>query len=279
MKQEANNKKCISRGNNDNNINTEQFMKEFVEILKELRGENGCPWDKEQTHESLKPCLIEEAYEVIDAIDKKNIGSLKEELGDLLLQVVFHANLADEQGWFNLDDVIKNVSKKMIDRHPHVFGNLQANDLNEALHTWEEMKKNEKEVHSHAKVMEDIPNSLPALMKSYKVQKKAADVGFDWATIEGAFDKIKEETTELMEVLDHKDEEKKKDEIGDLLFSVVNASRFLKIDPEDALNGTIRKFINRFDYMETLSKRNNKPLEEMNSEEMDDLWKESKNFF
>ncbi len=279
MKEEVNNKKCIYHTNNDNNKNTGKCMEDFVEILKQLRGENGCPWDREQTHESLKPCLIEETYEVIDAIDKKDKESLREELGDLLLQVVFHANLAEEQGWFDLKDVIENVSRKMIYRHPHVFSDSNAEDLTQALSTWEKMKKKEKETTSYTQAMQDIPDALPALMKSYKVQKKAADAGFDWDTIKGAFDKIKEETDELMEISNHQDHEKQKEEIGDLLFSVVNASRFLDIDPEDALSNTIRKFISRFSYIESAAEHNGKKLKEMNLDEMDALWEQSKKFF
>ncbi len=254
-------------------------MEDFVDILKQLRGENGCPWDIEQTHESLKPCLIEEAYEVVDAIDKKDKESLREELGDLLLQVIFHANLAEEKGWFDLKDIIESVSEKMIYRHPHVFSDSNAKNLSQALTTWEKMKKNEKKIFSYTQTMKDIPEVLPALMRSYKVQKKAADAGFDWDSIEGAFEKIKEEMGELMEISNCQNHKKKREEVGDLLFSIVNASRFLNIEPEDALRSTIRKFISRFSYIETSVKRSGKELKEMNLDEMETLWEESKNFF
>ncbi|MCG8482611.1 MAG: nucleoside triphosphate pyrophosphohydrolase [Clostridia bacterium] len=270
---------CISTNKNEDNNSTGYLMENLVNILKGLRGENGCPWDKEQTHESLKPCLIEEAYEVIDAIDHKNMDSLEEELGDLLLQVVFHANIAEEKSTFDIQQVIKKVSHKMIYRHPHVFGNVNAENTEKALLTWEEMKKNEKQLKSYTEQMQDIPSQLPALMKSYKVQKKAAQVGFDWDYVEDAFDKVQEELNELLDIYEGQDKEKTQEELGDLLFAVVNVARFLGIEPEQALNTTFNKFINRFSYIEQESKRMGKRLEEMNLTEMDHLWEEAKKNF
>ena len=280
MKNEEKNKKCIydeHMDNNKNNINGS--LSGLVQILKQLRGEQGCPWDKAQTHESLKPCFIEETYEVIDAIDKKDMQSLEEELGDVLLQVVFHANMAEEQGYFNINDVINAVSRKMLYRHPHVFGNVDAENVDQAITTWEEMKSNEKDKKSYTEKMHEIPAVLPALMKSYKVQKKAADVGFDWEHIDSAFEKVREETSELFEIYQTGDTKKIEEELGDLLFAVVNVARFLKVDPEIALNATIKKFINRFNYIEKEAKSRFKGIEAMNLEEMDALWEESKKFF
>lgn len=270
--------KCISEKNNAHNKN-KKALDELILILKQLRGENGCPWDKVQTHESLKPCLIEETYEVIDAIEKKESNALKEELGDLLLQIVFHTNLAEEQGNFDMGDVIQAVCKKMIYRHPHVFSNAEANSVGDVLVTWEEMKRNEKSNETYTQSMKRIPKGLPALMRSNKVQKKAANVGFDWENIQGAFDKIKEETEELIEIYDQQDMEKKQEEVGDLLFAVVNAARFLKVDSEDALNKTISKFINRFSHIEQASIAQKRELSEMTLEEMDTLWEEAKKKF
>lgn len=279
MKNEEKNKKCIYDENIDNNKNTNESLIQLVHILKQLRGEEGCPWDKVQTHESLKPCLIEESYEVIDAIDKKDMQSLEEELGDVLLQVVFHANIAEEQGCFDVDDVINTVSKKMLYRHPHVFGDVEAGDVSQAINTWEEMKRSEKGEKSYTDKMRDIPAGLPALMKSYKVQKKAAEVGFDWEHVESAFEKIREETEELIEIYQQEDKAKIEEELGDLLFAVVNAARFLKVDPEIALNTTITKFINRFSYIEKMAKSQSKRIEDMSLEEMDAFWEESKKYF
>lgn len=270
---------CISTNKNEDNNSTGHLMENLVNILKNLRGENGCPWDKEQTHESLKPCLIEEAYEVIDAIDHKNMDSLEEELGDLLLQVVFHANLAEEKNKFDIQRVIKTVSRKMIYRHPHVFGNVNADDTEKALLTWEEMKKHEKQSKTYTQQMHDIPSQLPALMKSCKVQKKAAQVGFDWDDVEGAIDKVKEELGELLEIYKGQDQEKINEELGDLLFAVVNVARFLKVEPEQALNATYNKFINRFNYIEQETTRRGKRLEDMNLSQMDHLWEEAKKNF
>lgn len=267
---------CISTNKNEDNNTTGYLMENLVNIIKNLRGQNGCPWDREQTHKSLKPCLIEEAYEVIDAIDQNDMIALEEELGDLLLQVVFHANIADEENTFDINRVLKRVSQKMIYRHPHVFGNVNADNTEKAILTWEEMKKNEKQPKSYTQQMQNIPSGLPALMKSYKVQKKAAQVGFDWDYVEEAFDKVHEELEELLEIYKGPEKEKIQEELGDLLFAVVNVARFLRVDPEQALNTTYNKFINRFSYIEKKAKQIGKRLEEMNLKEMDDLWEEAK---
>jgi len=251
-------------------------LEELIEIIKILRSKNGCPWDREQTHESLKKCLIEEAYEVIEAIDKNDKNNLEEELGDLLLQIVFHSNIAEEEKLFNMEDVITRVSSKMVSRHPHVFGNKKADDVEEALLTWEEMKKEEKGNKTQTEIMRDIPKVFPALTRSYKVQKKAAEVGFDWDDITGALDKVEEEKIEIEEIMNENDETRIKEEVGDLLFAVVNVARFLKVDPEEALNNTTEKFMNRFQYVEESAVSKNVRINDMELAEMDELWEKAK---
>lgn len=257
-----------------------EAFERLLEIIRFLRSEEGCPWDRVQTHESLKKCLIEETYEVIDGIEKKDPDLMEEELGDLTLQIVFHSLLAEEEGFFDATKVLNRVSEKMIFRHPHVFlrknPENHAKTLDNALIKWENMKKQEKSRKTYADAMLDLPKMLPALMKSYKIQKKAADVGFDWDDVSGAFQKVKEETLELEAIRQSGDREHIKEEIGDLLFSVVNVSRFLDIDPEEALNGTSEKFIQRFQYIENAAATSGRTLESMSLEEMDKLWDEAK---
>ncbi|WP_130861535.1 nucleoside triphosphate pyrophosphohydrolase [Bacilliculturomica massiliensis] len=260
---------------------------EAVERLKEiihiLRGENGCPWDREQTHESLRRCLIEETYEVIDAIEKKDADNLEEELGDVLLQVVMHSEIGEESGRFSLKTVANRVSDKMIRRHPHVFdekgakieGN-QAETIDNVLERWENVKRNEHGARSQTDSMKSIPKSLPALLLSDKVQRKAAEVGFDWDSVDEAFEKVKEETAELLEIYDGCDMDHIKEEVGDLLFAVVNVARFLHIDPEEALHFTADKFIRRFGYIEDTARDQGRVLPDMTLAEMDELWEQAK---
>lgn len=252
-------------------------FEKLVDIMAKLRGEGGCPWDKAQTHESLKPFLIEEAYEVIDAVDAENPEILKEELGDLLLQIVFHSRIAEEEGRFNINDVIEKVCDKMIRRHPHIFGEVKADTAEEVLKNWEDIKKEEKDFSSYAESMDRLPEQLPALMKAFKVQEKAARVGFDWDSVDGALNKVYEELQEIQEVYKSEKSEKIKEEIGDLLFAVVNVARFLKVDPELALREATKKFVKRFKYVEEEAKRQNKDLSKMTLEEMDILWEQGKN--
>ncbi|KYO67369.1 nucleoside triphosphate pyrophosphohydrolase [Thermovenabulum gondwanense] len=252
-------------------------FEKLVDIMAKLRGEGGCPWDKAQTHESLKPFLIEEAYEVIDAIDAENPEILKEELGDLLLQIVFHSRIAEEEGRFSINDVIEKVCDKMIRRHPHIFGEVKADTAEEVLKNWEDIKKEEKDFSSYAESMDRLPEQLPALMKAFKVQEKAARVGFDWDSVDGALNKVYEELQEIQEVYKSEKREKIKEEIGDLLFAVVNVARFLRVDPELALRDATKKFVKRFKYVEEEAKRQNKDLSKMTLEEMDILWEQGKN--
>ncbi len=251
------------------------FM-DLIEIMKHLRSENGCPWDREQDHESLKKYLIEETYEVLEAIDLKDKDKLCEELGDLLLQIVFHAQIADEANIFNINDIIDGISKKMVSRHTHVFGDAKADTADDVVDNWESIKKKEKGIKSHTQVLKDIPPILPSLMRSYKIQEKAAKVGFDWDHVDDAFKKVREEIDELEEVYKSENMERITDELGDSLFAIVNVARFLKVQPETALTGTINKFIKRFEYIERESEKKGKKLEEMSLEEMDKLWEKAK---
>ncbi|EJO5347471.1 nucleoside triphosphate pyrophosphohydrolase [Clostridium botulinum] len=252
------------------------FM-DLLDIMDKLRGEDGCPWDKEQTHVSLKKYLIEESYEVIEAIDNKDIDMLVEELGDVLLQVVFHSQIGKEDGFFEIKDVIESICNKMINRHPHVFNDLKITSSNEVLKNWDEIKNKEQGNETYTDSIRHIAKTLPALMRADKVQKKAAKVGFDWDKIEYAMEKVIEEYKEIEDVYKSKNKVKILEEIGDLLFSVVNVARFLDIDPENALNYSIDKFINRFQYIENKGISMGKKLENMSLEEMDKLWKEAKN--
>ncbi|MDI3534396.1 MAG: tetrapyrrole methylase family protein / MazG family protein [Thermosediminibacterales bacterium] len=257
--------------------NKDRFeMKDLVEIMAVLRGENGCPWDLEQDHTSLKQFLLEETYEVLEKIDEKDWKGLAEELGDLLLQIVFHAQIAKENEEFDIYDVITSVSKKMIRRHPHIFGgkNIKTSEL--VLKNWEEIKKREKDINTYTDTLKDIPKTLPALMRAFKIQQKAALVGFDWDRVEDAFEKVFEEIEELKQVYNSANRDKIKEELGDTLFAVVNVARFLGVNPELALDLTNRKFIKRFSYIEETAKKLNKDLKDMTLNEMDKLWNEGK---
>jgi len=256
--------------------NNYDFM-DLLDIMDKLRGEEGCPWDKEQTHTSLKKYLIEESYEVIEAIDNKDVDMLIEELGDVLLQVVFHSQIGKEDGFFEIKDVIQSICDKMINRHPHVFSDLEINNSNEVLENWDKIKSIEQGNKTYTDSIRHIAKTLPALMRADKVQKKAAKVGFDWDNIEDAMKKIIEEYKEIEDVYKSKNKVKILEEIGDLLFSVVNVARFLDIDPENALNYSIDKFINRFQYIENESISMGRNLDNMSLEEMDELWKKAKN--
>lgn len=257
-------------------IKEKYSFEDLLEIMARLRGENGCPWDREQTHESLRIYMIEETYEVLEALDSGDKGRFCNELGDLLLQIVFHAQIAKENGDFDIGDVTTEVCKKLITRHPHIFGDVKADTPEKVLENWEAIKKKEKNIKSQTGVLRDVPKNLPALMRSYKVQEKAAQVGFDWDDIEDVFRKVEEEIRELRDVYKSNNVERITDELGDAFFALVNLARFLNVQPELALNGTIAKFIKRFEYIEQQSSKAGKKLEEMSLPEMDELWNEAK---
>lgn len=248
-------------------------FRHLVEVMELLRSPEGCPWDREQSHQSLKQYLIEETYEVLEAINLDDMDKLAEELGDVLLQVVFHAQIAKEHGEFSINDVITGICRKMINRHTHIFGDAKVDSAEQVVGNWEAIKKKEKGLKSHTQVLKDIPAILPALMRSYKVQKKAALVGFDWDKPEDAIAKADEEFRELKQAYQSGNENDIKEELGDLLFAIVNISRFLKQEPEQALTATTEKFIRRFAYIEEHA---DKPLEEMTLKEMDELWNQAK---
>ncbi len=247
---------------------------DLAEIVRLLRSKDGCPWDQEQTHESIRRNFIEETYEVCEAIDEKNPEHLCEELGDVLTQVVFHAQLETEAGRFDLDDVADMVCKKLIYRHPHVFGDVQVADSAEVLSNWDDLKRKEKKQASTTAAMDAVARSLPGLWRAEKIQSKAKKVGFDWPDAAGAMDKLQEELQELQEAM--QTGTNPQEELGDLLFSAVNVARHLGIDPEDALSGACDKFISRFAYVESAAKQAGQALTDMTLEEMDKLYDASK---
>lgn len=257
-------------------LGNKKDFQDLSDIIETLRNPGGCPWDREQTHESLKSALLEECYEVIDAIENEDEDALIEELGDVLLQVVFHASIGKEDGYFDIMDVIGGISNKMINRHPHVFGNEEANTSEQVLVNWDEIKKEEKGIKTLTEEMQNIAKSLPATTRAYKVQKKAKKVGFDWNDVNYAMDKVKEELNEIKEVYNCEDKSIIEGEVGDLLFACINVARFLEVDGELALDKTIKKFIKRFSYIENEAIKNNKNLKDMTLEEMDKLWEEAK---
>ena len=247
-------------------------INDLLEIMRCLRAPGGCPWDAEQTHESIRKNLIEETYEVVEAIDKKDSGMLLEELGDLLMQVVFHTQIEEEKGSFNFDDVADGVCKKLIERHPHVFGEVEVSGVDDVLDNWDAIKRRKKGQKKGSEPMLSVPRELPALMRAAKIQQKASAVGFDWPDVSGAYDKIIEETQELRKAVESGVQDDVIEELGDLLFSVVNVSRFLKCDAEEALTAASDKFINRFIRVEQLAKENGVDMEKASLEELDKLW-------
>lgn len=248
-------------------------MAKLQDVMKTLRAPGGCPWDREQTHETLKPYLIEESYEVLEAIEKKDMYNLSEELGDLLLQVVFHAQVAHETGEFEFDDILRGIIHKLIRRHPHVFGDVHVDNSEEVLQNWDEIKKQEKG-EERAEGWFHFPQALPALMLATKTQKTVAKVGFDWPDKEGPIAKIKEEIQELQEAMESG--EGIQEEFGDTLFALVNLARFLKLEPEDSLRKAVYKFQNRFEKMAELAMEDGEKLENMTLDEMDFYWEKAK---
>lgn len=250
-------------------------LEPLVDVMARLRSPNGCVWDIEQTHSSLRRYIVEEVYEVLEAIDLEDSVQLCEELGDLLLQIVFHARIAEEFGEFTMQDVVNEVTEKMVRRHPHVFGDISVRDAAEVVVNWDAIKKGEKG-HERNYVLDGVPNGLPSLMRAYKLQGKAAKVGFDWDNIGPVWEKIEEELVELKEAAALGDVRATEGELGDVLFAVVNLSRFLHIEPETALNVTNNKFLRRFAYIEDYVNRQGAKWENLSLEQLDKLWDEAK---
>ena len=255
---------------------------EFLKVIEELRSEHGCPWDREQTHGSLKQCMLEEAYEVIDGItefeEKGDYKNLREELGDVLLQVVLHAQIAKEEGYFTMEDIVDEICEKMIRRHPHVFGTAAAENSKESLVLWEDIKKQEKKEETLADTLNRVAKAFPANIRAEKIQKKAAKSGFEFESMEQVLSKVKEELAELEEVIkenksaENPQNDRLNEEFGDLMFSMINLSRFLGLNAENSLTNATNKFINRCTGIELLAWEQGKQLNEMSAEELDALW-------
>ncbi|MEA2068460.1 MAG: nucleoside triphosphate pyrophosphohydrolase [Verrucomicrobiota bacterium] len=254
-----------------------ESMERLLGVMRKLRAPDGCPWDREQTNESLKSDLIEEAYEVIDAIESGNASDLEEELGDLLLQVVFHSQICSEDGHFGFPDVANGISDKLVRRHPHVFGEVQVSGSGEVLQNWDAIKKAEKrEGNKPSSIVAGIPKHLPALQKAHQIQKRAARAGFDWEHIDDVFDKLHEEIEEVKEAIGRNHDGDIRDELGDLLFSVVNVSRFLGHNPEELLNQNIKKFVRRFQRVEEKVHATGREFKAFGLDELDAFWDEAK---
>jgi len=254
----------------------QEAFDKLVEVVAALREKNGCPWDKEQTHSTLKSSLLEETYEVIEAIDADDSAKLQEELGDLLMQVMLHAQIAQDENKFNIGDVIRTITEKLIRRHPHVFGDVQVEDAAQVLSNWEAIKQSEKKSQERESLLDGIPTQFPSLMRARKIQSKASRVGFDWKQSEDVLPKIEEEFEELRDSMKSSEQADIEMEIGDLLFSIVNLSRFLNVEPEDALRKVNEKFIRRFKMMEAEIERQDKRFEDYDLEGLDQFWEEAK---
>ncbi len=256
-------------------MNKKTEIDKLLDVVATLRGEGGCPWDREQTLESLKPYLVEEAYEVIDAIEQGSVAEHQEELGDLLLQIVMQSQIQTESGEFGFSDVARSIRKKMVRRHPHVFGDVKVADSDEVLRNWEKNKAKDKDGEQRS-ILAGVPKHLPALQKAQRVQSRAALVGFDWKDVKDVFAKVEEELGETKEAMSEDDEAHICEEVGDLLFSVVNLARFYGMSAEDALNKTTLKFISRFAEIERQMHEQKRELKDCSLEEMDAIWEEAK---
>ena len=255
-----------------------QHLQEAITIMARLRGSDGCPWDREQTFDSIKPYTLEETYEVFDAIERRAWPELKDELGDLLLQVLFYAQMASEAGYFTLSDVAANLNAKLIRRHPHIFAGVEAPDSDTVLRNWEQIKRAEKQASAaaHGSMLDDIPRTMPAMLEAGKLGSRAAKIGFDWPNVDGLFDKLQEEIGELEAELNPAAEgSKAEEELGDLLFTAVNLARHLKIDPESALRGANAKFRSRFSAMESAAGGTD-ALATRTPQELEELWSSAK---
>src|SRR3984893_15899659 len=270
-----------------------KLFEDLVALQARLRAPGGCPWDREQTHQTLKSYLIEEAYEVLDALERDNANELTEELGDLLLQILFHSDIAREAGRFDIADVISGIHEKMVRRHPHVFGSVKADTPEQVLKNWAQLKAQEKQIRAGQKAvraflepnpaaerpasaLEGVPRSLPALIEAHQLTRRAAQVGFDWENVEGIFTKLSEETSELRVAITEADRPRREEEIGDLLFVVVNLARFLGFDPEVALKHSNLKFKSRFQNMEEEASLSGQLLSQLSKEKLEVLWESAK---
>ena len=252
-------------------------LSKLIKITDTLMGKDGCPWDKVQTRESLKPYLVEETYEVLDALDANDPEKIKDELGDLLYQILFHSKISSLKGEFNFRDVINNLSEKMVRRHPHVFQEGELNTPDQVVKQWEEIKRNEKNQVNQKSILDNIPKTLPSLLRAQKLQKKAAKEGFDWDQINDVFDKLDEEIAEFKEAVLKKKSADIQNEIGDIIFVITNIAKCYKIDAEEALRSTNNKFIKRFQYIEQKIEAKGKTLKNSPLEEMERYWQEAKN--
>ena len=253
-------------------------FKKLTEIVDILMGKNGCPWDKVQTRESLKPYLVEETYETLEALDGNNPEEIKEELGDLLYQILFHAKISENKNEFNIDDVIESISNKMVHRHPHVFKEKNLETPDQVVTQWEEIKTKEKSKIGRKSVLDGIPSYLPSLQRSQKLQKKAAKQGFDWDEINSVLDKLDEEVAEFKNAVQSGKKKDMKEELGDILFVLVNIAKFNKIDAEEALRSTNNKFIKRFQHIEAEVAKRGKTLKEPPLEELEQYWQDAKSY-
>ncbi len=254
----------------------EKLFKELVEIIAKLRSEDGCPWDRQQTHDTLKPSFLEEVYEVVDAIDDGNDEKIEEELGDLLMQVLLNAQIAEDEDQFNICGVIQKISDKLIRRHPHVFGDVRVRDTQEILANWEAIKSREHAHRDRESILDGIPSHLPNLMKARKMQAKASRVGFDWEKADDVLKKVEEEIEELKACINTPEPRRIEEEIGDILFSVVNLSRFLDVEPEEALRKSNAKFVRRFKYIEAKIAAQGKKITDYDLAALDELWEAAK---
>src|SRR3984957_12339288 len=256
-------------------------FQQLVEIMQRLRGPDGCPWDREQTFDSIKPYTLEETYEVLDAIDRRDYPGLAEELGDFMLQAVFFAQMADEQDLFHIGDALDAINQKLIRRHPHVFGEQSAENASDVLRIWGEAKAKEKEAKKERGAGADglltgVPRALPALVEAQQIASRAAGAGFDWENPEQVIEKLHEELAEFAEARTNANQAELEDELGDLLFVIVNLARFVKVDPEQALRKTNAKFRKRFGFIERALAERGKTLEQSNIQEMEELWQQAK---
>lgn len=261
---------------NNFNFKDKYNVYDLVEIMRVLRSEGGCPWDIKQTHESIKKNLIEETYETIEAINKNDPDMLREELGDVLMQVVFHSQIESEKGVFDIDDVADENCKKLIERHPHVFGEVNVNSVDDVLTNWDAIKRKTKGQKSTTQAIDSIPCELPALMRATKVQSKASKAGFDWSEVSGALDKLSEEIAELKEAIASGERDNINEELGDVLFSAVNVSRFVDIDAEESLTDSTDKFVARFKTVEKLAEERGIDMKTSDLQTLDKLWDEAK---